>query len=63
MGSGRNRCNMDWSGKGAPLDGLILDLGYFVFDESEHLLENFDLCSFIVLEEVSLVVDFSHHVV
>ena len=55
----KNR-NTEWI---LPLDGLVLDFGYLVFNQCHHLAKDFVLSSLVAQEVVGILFDFVHQVV
>lgn len=46
-----------------PLDGLVLDFGYLIFDKCHHLTKDFVLSGLVTEEVVMILFDFVHQVV
>ena len=46
-----------------PLDGLVLNFGYLIFDKRHHLTKDLVLSSLVAEEVVRILFDFVHQVV
>ena len=46
-----------------PLDSLVLDFGYLIFNKCHHLTKDFVLRGLIAKEVVGILLDFIHQVV